>query len=83
MNERDHWLARPKTIRWLWRIFALVLAAVVLWQTWVPVHAHFGPDGWFGFHALFGFLACVGMVLFAKLLGLVLKRPEDYYDRDV
>lgn len=83
MNEKEHWLARSSTIRWLWRVFALMLAAVVLWQLWTPVHGHFGIDGLFGFHAAYGFLTCVGMVLFAKLLGVFLKRPEDYYDRDV
>jgi len=40
-------------------------------------------DGWFGFGAAFGFLACVLMVLVAKGLGLVLKRDQDYYrERD-
>jgi len=39
-------------------------------------------DGWFGFHAVYGLLACVAMVLFAKFLGIYLKRGEDYYDRD-
>jgi multicomponent Na+:H+ antiporter subunit D len=42
------------------------------------VHGHFGADGWFGFGA-FGFLSCVAMVVFAKLLGLLVKRPESYY----
>ena len=36
-------------------------------------------DGWFGFGAVFGFLSCLLMVLFAKALGVFLKRPRDYY----
>jgi ABC-type polysaccharide/polyol phosphate export permease len=43
------------------------------------VHGHFGVDGWLGFNAAFGFLACVAMVLFAKVLGWLVKRPEHYY----
>ena len=31
------------------------------------------------FGAVFGFLSCVLMVLFAKALGVLLKRPNDYY----
>ncbi|GAB4174943.1 MAG: hypothetical protein Kow0020_10540 [Wenzhouxiangellaceae bacterium] len=78
-QDGDHWLVRPATIRRLWWIFGLVLAATVLAQLAIEVHGHFGADGWFGFYAAYGFLSCVAMVLFAKLLGVVLKRPVDYY----
>ncbi|NGP52254.1 hypothetical protein G6N75_01950 [Thioalkalivibrio sp. XN8] len=72
-------MARPATIRWLWRVFGLVLGLVVAAQFFVGVHGHFGVDGWFGFNAAFGFFACVAMVLFAKVLGWLVKRPEQYY----
>lgn len=81
MNRHDdHWLSRPSTIRRLWVVFVVVLALTVVVQLVVPVEGHFGVDGWFGFAALFGFFACVVMILVAKALGLVLKRPDDYYD---
>lgn len=83
MNEPqrpDHWLARPATIKLLWRVFIAVLAALVLAQAIIYVKGYFGVDGWFGFGAVFGFLSCLAMVLVAKALGLALKRPEDYYD---
>lgn len=76
----DHWLARPSTIRLLWIISSLVLAVTVLLDLVITHHPHFGIDGTFGFGAWFGFVACVAMVLFAKLLGHVLKRPDTYYD---
>jgi sterol desaturase/sphingolipid hydroxylase (fatty acid hydroxylase superfamily) len=84
MNEpqqQDHWLARPATIKRLWRIFIVVLVVLLLAQALIYVKGYFGVDGWFGFGAVFGFLSCLAMVLFAKLLGYALKRPEDYYDR--
>ena len=84
MNEPqqgDHWLARPATIKLLWRIFIAVLVALVLAQAVIYVKGYFGVDGWFGFGAAFGFLSCLAMVVFAKGLGYVLKQPEDYYDR--
>jgi sterol desaturase/sphingolipid hydroxylase (fatty acid hydroxylase superfamily) len=83
MNEShqdDHWLARPATIKLLWRVFAAVLALLVLAQAVIYVNGYFGVDGWFGFGAAYGFLSCLAMVLFAKALGYVLKRDEDYYD---
>jgi hypothetical protein len=89
MNEPqqpDHWLARPATIKLLWRIFIAVLMVLVLAQAFIYVKGYFDIDGWFGFGAVFGFLSCLAMVLVAKGLGFVLKRPNDYYDgedRDV
>ena len=84
MNESrqdDHWLARPETISLLWKLFIAVLVLLVLAQALVYVKGYFGVDGWFGFGAIFGFLSCLAMVVFAKGLGYLLKRPEDYYDR--
>ncbi len=75
-----HWLSRPGTIRALWWVFAAVLAVAVGAELLVHLHPRFEVEGWFGFNAGFGFLACVGMVLFAKALGALLKRPDDYYD---
>ena len=75
----DHWLSRPTTIRLLWRGFIAILALTVAAQLFIGVKGYFGVDGWFGFAAGFGFLSCLAMVLLAKLLGVVLKRPEDYY----
>ena len=34
-----------------------------------------------GFNAVYGFLSCVAMVLFARVLGWLVKRPDDYYER--
>jgi predicted membrane metal-binding protein len=62
----DHWLARPSTIRLLWRGFIVVLVLTVLTE--------------FGFGAWFGFLACAVLILGAKALGALLKRPDGYYD---
>jgi hypothetical protein len=52
----------------------------VLAQTVIYIKGYFGFDAWFGFGAIYGFVSCLIMVLVAKLLGLLLKRPEDYYD---
>lgn len=76
----DHWLVRPTTIRALWIGSSIVLAILVLLDLVVKHHPHFGIDGTFGFGAWYGFLACVALVLFAKALGLILKRPDTYYD---
>jgi len=77
--QDDAWLARPGTIRLLWWVFSTVLAISVAAQLVFKVKGYFGVDSWFGFGAIYGFLACLAMVLVAKALGWVLKRPADYY----
>lgn len=81
-EDKDlHWLVRPATIRLLWVLFALILAATIIADLFVVHHPHFGLEGTIGFGAWYGFLACVVLVLFSKLLGVFLKRQDDYYDR--
>lgn len=82
VGPSPHWLVRPSTIRWLWVIGAVVLALVTLLSLAGAIHGRFGYDGSFGFYSWFGFATCALMVLAAKGLGLILKRPERYYDAD-
>lgn len=79
-KDDDHWLVQPGTIRLLWAGGLLLLAVLVLLDLVVPQHPHFRIDGLFGFGAWYGFGACVALVLLAKMLGLLLKRPDTYYD---
>jgi hypothetical protein len=76
----NHWLTREATIRRLWIAFAILLACIVLADLVVHHHAYFTLDGSFGFGAWFGFASCVLLVLAAKALGWILKRPDTYYD---
>lgn len=78
--DHDHWLVRASTIRLLWIAGITCLAGLVALDLAVPHSPHFGIDGLFGFGAWFGFGACVAMVVFAKALGAILKRPDTYYD---
>jgi hypothetical protein len=76
----DHWLTRESTIKRLWGAFAIMLVIIVLLDLVIDHHAYFGLDGTFGFGAWFGFLSCVVLIVGAKGLGSVLKRPDTYYD---
>jgi len=77
---KTHWLDEPRNVRLLWRIFVGVLALTVLAEPFVRLHPHFLVERLFGFYAWYGLLGCVVMILFAKLLGAALKRPDDYYE---
>lgn len=79
---QQHWLVRPGTIRRLWIGFAVVLGLTIAAEPFIDRHPHFTVDGLLSFNAIYGFLACVGLILVAKLIGLALKRPDDYYSSD-
>jgi len=76
----EHWLVRPSTIRLLWRVFIAVLALTVAAEFFVAHHPHFDVESLPAFGAWYGFLACAGMIVFAKGLALFLKRRDTYYD---
>lgn len=76
----DHWLTRESTIRRLRIGSAMVLAATVLLDLVIHHHPYFGLAGTFGFGAWFGFASCAAMIVAARALGAILKRPDTYYD---
>ena len=76
-----NWIDRPENVQkiyfGLW-IFGAVLALLDLV---IHRHAEAGFDDFWGFYALYGFIACVALVLAAKGLRRLVMRSEDYYDR--
>jgi hypothetical protein len=50
-------------------------------EFFVHKHPHFPWEGWLEFYAIYGFVACVALVIAAKyILRPLMKRREDYYD---
>ena len=76
----DHWLVRPATIRRLWIAFVAVLIVTVVADVFIDRHGEFGIDGSIGFYAWYGFLSCVMLIFGARLLGVLLKRRDGYYE---
>lgn len=74
-------LGRPGAVRVLWIVFIAVLALTIAAELLVHLHPRFRLERWFAFHAVWAFLSCVAMVLFANLLGVFLRRPDDYYTK--
>ncbi len=81
MDQQPHWLDQPRNVKRLWRGFLFVLMLTVAAELLLDLHPHFEIDAIFGFSAWFGFMACAAMIVVAKALALVLKRPDSYYGR--
>ncbi|KAA5607389.1 hypothetical protein F1188_01080 [Roseospira marina] len=79
-GERQPWIVRPEGVRTLWWLFGAILVLNVVAELFVHLHPHFELEGAFAFHAWFGFLGCVAMVVFARLLAMFLKRKDTFYD---
>lgn len=78
MNTSHPFTAR--TARRLWVLFGIILAGTLLAEAFVSMH---GPDSVshsFGFNAWYGFLSCVALVGVSRLVGLLLKRKDTWYD---
>ncbi len=80
MNDKPRWLDRPGNVNRL--VYGLYLLGAVLFvgDLLYLKHPHFEMEGVFGFYAIYGFVACVVLVVLAKQLRRLLMRKEDYYD---
>ena len=82
MSSRNHWLDEPRNVKRLWRAFLALLVLTVLAELVVTLHPHFEIEALPAFHAAYGFIACAAMIVAAKILGVLLKRPDTYYRAD-
>lgn len=67
---------------WKFRITGVViLVLAVVAEIFIHTHAYFSIVDFFGFNALYGFLSGVIFIILARIIGAMLKRGDDYYDR--
>ena len=82
MSEpRKYWLDRSENVTKLYRGLWVTGIALLALDLFLHKHEEFDFAAWFGFYGVFGFVACVVLVLIAKNLRRVLMRSEDYYER--
>lgn len=80
MSEKKYLFDKPENVKRLMRGFYLCCALLVLAD--FVFHRHIGLS-WEripAFYALYGFAACVLLVLVAKEMRKLVMRKEDYYD---
>jgi hypothetical protein len=81
-QERKRWLDHSHNVDIVvYALYTICAVVALLDLLSYKHHLHFGFEYWPGFYSIFGFAACVGLVLAAKQLRKVVKRDEDYYDR--
>jgi hypothetical protein len=80
-NKKKYLVDNPRNVNRLLGCFFSSLVVLLIIDIFVHKHPHFPWEGWLEFYAVYGFVACVALVLAAKyILRPLMKRREDYYD---
>lgn len=79
--DKKHLFDDPRNVKRLLKIFFAILVVLLVLDFFIHKHAYFPWEDWPEFYAMYGFVACVCLVLLAKyVLRPLVKREEDYYD---
>lgn len=79
-KEKIHIFDRPENVGRLLKGFYAICVLLVLADFFLHRHIGFAWEKIPAFYAIYGFVACVLLVLVAKKMRNVLMRKEDYYD---
>lgn len=82
MAEKDkrHMFDNPRNVRRVVYALFAICALTFAGDFFVERHVDHPWEVLFGFYAVYGFVACVLLVLVAKEMRKVLMRKEDHYD---
>jgi hypothetical protein len=81
-DEKVYLFDKPKNIRRFLYGFYGSLVILLGLDAVIHKHSYFRWEDWFGFYPVYGFVACVLLVLVAKyILRPLVMRKEDYYER--
>jgi hypothetical protein len=80
VKKENDFFDRPSTVTWILRVFYGLCILLVVLDFVVHRHIYIYFEELPTFYAAYGFIACVVLVLLAKIMRLVLMRGEDYYD---
>ena len=81
-KEKRYWLDDMKNVNKVYWSVIIVCGLLFIADALYHKHPYFSLETWFGFYGLYGFIACVGLVLAAKEMRKMLIRDEKYYDTD-
>ena len=79
-SEKKYLFDNPRNVDRLLRHFYVICVLLVIVDFIVHRHIEMDWENVPAFYALYGFVACVALVLMAKVLRKVVMRKEDYYD---
>lgn len=81
-EQKKYLFDNPRNVSLAVRGLYLICIVLILLDFIAHRHASVEWESLTGFYPLFGFMACVAIVLISRLLRKILQRGEDYYDVD-
>ena len=79
-KDKQHLFDNPRNVTWLMRIFYAVCILLLVLDFVLYRKVYMSWESVPIFYPLYGFVACVVLVVIAKQMRLFLMRKEDYYD---
>ncbi len=79
-QEEQDFFDRPSNIQWILRIFYGICAFLVVIDFFIHRHIETAAEKLPAFYAIYGFVACVVLVLIANQMRKLLIRDEHYYE---
>ena len=79
-DKKQYFFDKPENIKKALKIFYVICIGLLSIDLFFHRHVLHSWENLWGFYGLFGFVACVVLVLVAKEMRKVLMRDEDYYD---
>ena len=79
-KNKRHLFDDPLNVRRAIYLLYAVCGITLIADFFVRRHVDYPWEGTIGFYCIYGFVACVLLVLIAKQMRKVLMRSDDYYD---
>lgn len=73
------WVDKPGSASKIFLALAVICLGLFLLDFTFEHHGHFEVEHIPGFFGAYGFIMFTGLILLAKALRVLIKRPEDYY----
>ena len=81
-NEAPGFFDKHNNVKWILRIFYAICVLLVALDFVVHRHIYLYFEKIPTFYALYGFVACVVLVVIAKQMRHLIMRDEEYYDKN-
>jgi bacteriorhodopsin len=79
-GEKQHIFDKPENVTRLLRVFYFICFVLIAIEFWIHRHTEHVLETIFGFYGLYGFIACVILVLIATQMRKLLMRSENFYE---
>ena len=81
-KKKQYLFDKPRNVNRFLRGFYVICGLLFILDLVLHRHVSHNWENLTGFYAIFGFIACVVLVLIAKEMRKVVMRKEEYYDVD-